>query len=703
MKRSARTRGRHTRGPSAIPPPPAPAPSARHPAFVIAALIAAGCIASLVSFLLYDTDMWQHLAVGRAIWTLHAIPTRQFWTWPTYGAPDVNASWGFRALIWPLWNAFGVRGLFAWRWVSTLAVFTLLLLAARRMGAAGFAPLFAMVLCALTYRHRSQIRPETLVSVLLAAQILIHETWRARERWFAAGGGGAAGAAPPDPRPWLVLIAWVWANAHISYWIGFAVQGFYLVAAPPARGALSAGWLERAGLHGVRAPIAFLAASLAVSLVNPWGWQALWQPFAYFLYWRHEAVFQSIGELAPLDWSFNLPNLLPLMLAGWAALLIWRARARGSDRVEILMFLTFVPLAIGSQRFTGFLSVAAAPFLARDLDSFVRAAKRGSAPAAIWLEGAIVALACVGVCVPEWRRISTPMGIGIDWRIPPARACDFIVDHDIHGRVFNQFAAGGYMVYRFWPDRSRLPFMDIHQAGTLEDRYYYAWAQQDSSAWRFLDTKYHFDDVLLFTRQSADDSLIDWIGADTTRWALVESDDAASLFLRRDGRDASLAERWRYRVLPAGHAAWYPRLAAAIADAAKRHTLEAEFARAADSSPVNSRALTGLALLADADGREAEARALLNRAIRANPKEADVHRYLAELDLAGGDARGALSNLARERALSGESAELDAEVGRAWQRSGNAARARESYERALRLDPSQGAPRDSLARLGGGP
>src|SRR5258708_26298297 len=143
----------------------------RHPAFLIAALVAAACIALSVSFKLYDTDMWMHLAVGRAIWTLHQVPTHQLWTWPTYGAPDVNASWGFRLLIWPIWQAFGVGGLFAWRWASTLAAFALLWAAARRMGARGLTPLVVLVLCSVVYRQRSQIRPEALAALLLAALI----------------------------------------------------------------------------------------------------------------------------------------------------------------------------------------------------------------------------------------------------------------------------------------------------------------------------------------------------------------------------------------------------------------------------------------------------------------------------------------------------------------------------------------------------
>src|SRR5262249_58880282 len=92
--------------------------------------------------------------------------------------------------------------------------FALLAATGRRMGARGFAPLVALVVCALIYRLRSQIRPETLVAVLMALELLILEVRRR---------GGA------DRSPWLVPIAWIWANTHLSYYLGFFLLGVYLL------------------------------------------------------------------------------------------------------------------------------------------------------------------------------------------------------------------------------------------------------------------------------------------------------------------------------------------------------------------------------------------------------------------------------------------------------------------------------------------
>src|SRR6185295_8415146 len=87
---------------------PVPPLSLGHPAMLAAILIAAGGVLFSVTVRIIDTDFWQHLAVGRAIWTTHSIPHTQVWSWPTYGTPEVLPSWLFRALLWPFYQAGGL-------------------------------------------------------------------------------------------------------------------------------------------------------------------------------------------------------------------------------------------------------------------------------------------------------------------------------------------------------------------------------------------------------------------------------------------------------------------------------------------------------------------------------------------------------------------------------------------------------------------
>ena len=658
--------------------PTAPPVPLSHPAMV-AALVATAAVALLsVTFRVFDTDFWQHLLVGRFIWETRSAPTTQLWTWPTYGMPDVNASWGFRALVWPFWSLGGVWGLFAWRWVTTLAALGILLALGRRMGARGFAPLVAVLMCALVYRLRSQIRPETLVAVLLAVQLWVLETRRQGGR---------------DRSAWCLPIAWAWANTHISWYLGFAVTGTYLLDdLLPGRGGGAA-----ARIRARRLAIVALGA-LAISFVNPWGWRALWQPFDYFLHWRHEPIFQIIRELRPVNWRDYERSPLPLLVAAWPALIAWQARRRLFDRVEAILCAGLSTLALSTQRFIGVYAIVAMPFMMRAIARWVDARRWPGWSAAPAARAAVVGALCAGLVVDESLRDDPPVGIGINYATYPVRACDLIAATGIRGRGFNNFDYGGYQAWRFWPDRDRLPFIDVHQAGTVLDRQLYVSAFRSAVGWQALDGRHRFDYVLLTRDAGTAFHLPDILDADSS-WALVFIDDAATLYLRREGPLAAIAERLAYRHLTGGGQGVGALGAAVAGDSVLRSEVAAELRRQMEGSPWHGSALSLLANIALSDGRYDEARALLERGLVISPRLGRAHERLGRIALEEGRPRDALRELRRERALDPDRPELALLMGRAWQGLGNPGRARESYRNELRRDPGNTEARDSLAAL----
>src|SRR5262249_5626564 len=242
-----RARAAPDAGPTAVP--------LGAPAMVAAALVAAACIAASVSYRIYDPDIWENLVVGKAIWLFHRAPTTELWSWPNYGAPDVKWTWGFSALLWPVWERWGVWGLCGWRWATALLAFGLMWLTARRMGARGFPSLVVMVACGLVWRFRSQVRPETLAAVLLAAQVWILETRRQGGR---------------DHTVWLIPVAWAWANVHNTWFLGLGLTAFHLLHDLATRGGRGAA--QAAG--GGRWRLLWGGpAALAVSLGQPDGWR----------------------------------------------------------------------------------------------------------------------------------------------------------------------------------------------------------------------------------------------------------------------------------------------------------------------------------------------------------------------------------------------------------------------------------------------
>jgi hypothetical protein len=650
--------------------------SFRHPATWIAIVVAVAGIVLSVSNRLDDTDFWQHLVVGKAIAQLHRIPTTQIWTWPTFGAPDVNYAWGFEALVWPFWHFGGIPGLFLWRWLTSLLAFGILWAAARRMGARGFVALPVLVLCSLVYRQRSDIRPETVAAVLFALEIWILESRRHADR----------------DRTWaLMLIACAWANVHISFLFGLAYLGIHALAAsfarrdqgaPPAPGARML-WLACLGW-------------LVVSLLNPFGWKVLTQPFEYFFVWRNEPIYRTIGELFGIDWRNNLRNGTPLLIAGWPLLALWRMRRRGFDLVEALTCAMFIYLAFSTQRFLGNLAIASAAYVARDFDELLATARRPAWALAPGLRGTGAALACALVGLPLWTWWAQPITLNLKWKYYPVRACDFVARHGIRGRPFNHFEVGGYMLWRFWPERDRLPFLDIHQAGTRDDRLRYQRALESEQGWRAAEDWYHFDYILIHRVFVSGQQITDVLDHDST-WVPVFMDDAATVYLKRDGRFASIAQAYGYRVLPAGPMKLARVGRACISDSLLRGQVTAELERMIAESPWNAVGNSLLANLAVMRHDYAGARAHLEHTLAVDPVFTSAHERIGEILVEEGRPLDALPEYRKERKLGVKGGAMDLQMGIAWQRLGELGRARAAYRRALATGVGADEASDSLA------
>ena len=551
-----------TRGVPPLPPP----------LRLAATLVAFAVIAAVVSFPLTDPDLWQHLVTGRVIWSEHRLPPTNVWTWPSYGAPYVIPSWAFRVALWPFYAAGGVAGLFVWRWLTTLATFALLAFAARarrESRATGVATLFVLVWCAMLYRLRSQVRPETLVAVLLAGQLALFE-WR-RTRW-------SPGSRLRFDPAWLAVpLAVVWTNVHLSFPLGLFVTGAYLLddLVRARRG--------EAGASPARLGLV-LAASAAGAFLNPYGWTLVRQPFEFALLERNEAVMRMISELGPIRWGAYTSSALPLLLAAPVVLALLRWRTRGPDVAQLAILSGFIAQGVSSQRFIGFTVLAIAPFFARDLSERV-AESRVPAPLGSPAPRALLAAALTGVLlIPVFTHRQSQPRIAFRDDTFPVAACDAIAARHVHGRAFNIFSYGGYLLWRFWPERDRLPFIDVHATGSRALRDAYASALVDSTGWTTLDRDERFEWVLLPRSGLSRAPLLEWLDADTTRWSLIFRDDVAALYVKRGGANAAVAERDRYRRLGGGPTRSNASLQGMFADSASFTGVVAELNRTVNES-----------------------------------------------------------------------------------------------------------------------
>jgi hypothetical protein len=559
---------------------------------------AAACLLTVATFRIFDTDLWQHLVRAKAMLTLRAIPRTAIWTWPMYGTPEKNAAWGFALLLWPFWSLGQVLGLQVFRWLAILGAFGIAWRVATRLGARGPAGIVGVVGCAMVYRQRLEARPEMVAVVLLGLVLWILETRRH---------GGA------DRSWWIVPIAWVWPNVHVSYYVGWLVLAIFALADTR----------DRLRPRRTSLPIV-LAAAVAVSFLNPFGPAGLSGPLE-FLRLRQEPLYRGIGELHTIDWSINWQNGLPLWMLAWPALQLWRrARGRG-DRVEALLWALFTVMAFSSQRFLTFWAVAAAPYLARDLDEWFAARRRRPRRAgSLQVRHGIAAAACVALTALEMTREAFVPGIGLQASAFPGPACDFMAAENVRGRGFNYFEQGGYLLWRFWPEHDRLPFMTtIPELATPEMRFLYQGGSTDANVWRTLDDRDRFAWVLLERIHAPGDRRLDILDADST-FALVFLDDVSALYVRRAGALADLAARERYAWMPAGE----ERLDAVgqqiTRDSVALVGLRRDLERAVASSPLHASTSSVLASLYLSIGLWDRAERALDEAVRLEPRTPKV-------------------------------------------------------------------------------
>ena len=109
-------------------------------------------------------------------------------------------------------------------------------------------------------------------------------------------------------------------------------------------------------------------------------------------------------------------------------------------------------------------------------------------------------------------------------------------------------------------------------------------------------------------------------------------DDAAALYLRRRGASAPVAERFAYRLVPAGVEKMAALGSVMSKDPALREGVRGELERQIGASPWNGTAHKLLASLDLGEGRLVEARDHLRAAVPLLPREPELARTLRALE-----------------------------------------------------------------------
>ncbi|MEM7744814.1 MAG: hypothetical protein AAF409_13990 [Pseudomonadota bacterium] len=390
------------------------------PLFVVAAVLAAfnGLSAGLV-----DADWWWHLETGRLILDQRMIPPADPFSWTHRGEPWVLQSWLFQAGLAWLWQMWGEPAVAVSAAVLLALGYWIAFITADRLLQRPALTAAMAVIVGAGIIVAGAPRPQLISLVLFALYLAV---------FCQAKYGGKL-----RPLVCLPVLMILWVNVHGAFVLGAAtVVGVAVLEwAEFARGRRDKAqrrfclWLTAAAV-----------ATLAATGLNPWGY-AHW---AYPFYVTGLDLTRAIVEWQSIMRS---PLLGPWYAVGGAAFFLALASApRRPHLVEMLAPAALFVAGLMQARHAPFASIAMLVFVAPSL-------WRDRAEVLPWPGGTRVAGWLVAVL-----SFLTPLLLVRD---PYPEAIRMIMPSDItahiaqtapQGRMFNDYAIGGYLIHRLGRD-----------------------------------------------------------------------------------------------------------------------------------------------------------------------------------------------------------------------------------------------------------
>ena len=377
-----------------------------------------------------DPDFWWHLTTGNWILSHHAVPRHDLYTFTVFDHRWITHEWLSEALMAALY-AVGRLPLVSLAFAAITAAGFLLVYRAidRRVNF-----VIAGLTLALGVAAANPIWGPRIQMITFALTALTY-LWVKR---FCEGSSRALFLLPA------VMLLWV--NLHAGFVLGYAILGLALLV----EGARYA--LQRPGamtFSRLRAMAAILAASVAVAIVNPNGWDIYLYPFQTGGSPEQQRLivewFSPNFQMSQI-WAFEA--MIFLLIGGLAV-------ARRIEPRQFLLLLVGLGLALHSVRNLSLFMLVAVPALA----DYAQQAKERIAlrwprrvpkttPLTFALNVLMIVLVLAIVAAASLPSLVQRVDGKLVARDFPVRAADFLVQHPPPGHMLNVYGWGGYLIFR---------------------------------------------------------------------------------------------------------------------------------------------------------------------------------------------------------------------------------------------------------------
>ena len=481
-------------------------------------------IALLSARRLGSLDVGFHLRAGESILEGNGWPRNDSFTYTINDHEYVDTTWGYQVLLALVHRFAGVRGLVLLHSALVLCLFALLILTARLPssrpdGERDAALVVALLLGGLAAEIRFAVRPEVLSYTLLALVLYLlhrHSEGRRSPLWV------------------LPLIFLIWVNAHALFVLGWGALACFLFGLALRDRALD----RRLG--------GWALASVAVTLLNPYGWKALWFPVTLATRLHGANVFgASIGEFVS-PFSLGLSEQFPFIprvpiyafrLFAVLALVSVVALLRRRRFATVLLLGVFAPLALTALRNIPLLVVAGLPAVVWGLPLPQSSGRRGRMrhvlPVLVVLVVVVLGLRVSSDAYYLASRREHRFGLGWNRGVLPLGVAAYIDRAALSGRMLNHLNFGGYLM---WAGPHAV-FIDGRLEVVGEQFYeYYRQVLRSPEALEACVARHGIESIVFPYKTNP--ALLGRLSRDA-RWQLAYVDHLAALFTRQ-GRHHAL-------------------------------------------------------------------------------------------------------------------------------------------------------------------
>jgi len=388
-----------------------------------------------------DGDLGRHLTLGNYIIDNRDIPTEDIFSFTKTGDPLTPHEWLSDLFFALIYRVAGLNGVV---WLTALII----------AGSLWLVYKYSLNLC-----NMSLIA--LLGGILGAAASSLH--WLTRPHIFtillaALWIGELEKMRLGIRKSWLIfpLLMLVWVNLHGAFIAGLLIWACYFV-----------GMLldQQITLHKNQSFFWVGISSILVSLINPDGF-GIWKTSFGFL--GNQYLVSHTAEYLPPDfqqpafWPFLVLILVSIFVLGLSKKRIafshlfivcgWTLMALFSARNIPLYVVTVIPVLISG--ISGILCGWKDSILVDKFIDFQKkiATTEGSLKGGFW---STVAVILTLVLLVSGTSLDFEMGGNqFSEEVFPVQASGWLEDNPPEGNGFNYFPWGGYLLYRFWPERS---------------------------------------------------------------------------------------------------------------------------------------------------------------------------------------------------------------------------------------------------------